>query len=104
MRQVPVLENIEEMRRLVGIEDVELREAIRGLRVGDLVRLTFLVGAARGETLLARITDVRDGAYRGKLAGMPAPAGLSGLHAGSAVVFAAAHIHSVATRRVAHAP
>jgi len=106
MRQVPVLENIEEMRRLVGIEDDELRDAIRGIRVGDLVRLTFLVGAAaRGETLLVRITDVRDGAYRGKLAGTPAPpAGLSGLRAGSLVAFAAAHIHSVVTRRVAHAP
>ena len=39
MRHTIVIENIEEMRRREGIDDVELREAIRGLRVGDFVRL-----------------------------------------------------------------
>ena len=33
-------EDIEAMRRQAGIEDVELREAIRGLRVGSAVAFT----------------------------------------------------------------
>ena len=51
-------ENIEETHRRAGIEDVELREAIRGLRVGDYVRITPLTGghSSPGHTLLARIT------------------------------------------------
>src|SRR5258708_6931518 len=40
MRHHIELENIEDMRREAGIDDVELREEIRGLRVGDSVRLT----------------------------------------------------------------
>jgi hypothetical protein len=45
MRHTVAIEDIEEMRRQEGIDDVELRKAIRGLHVGDSVKLTFLAGA-----------------------------------------------------------
>src|SRR5436309_2910036 len=44
MRNSVEIENIEAMRLLEGIDDVELREGIRGLAVGDLVKLTLLAG------------------------------------------------------------
>src|SRR5439155_13109464 len=40
------IENIEERRREVGIDDVVLREDIRGLAIGDLVKLTLLTDTA----------------------------------------------------------
>ena len=94
-------EDIEEMRRQAGIEDVELREAIRGLRVGDYVRITPLTGghASPGRTLLARITRIEGDGFRGKLAGRAASPPRRGLQVGSAVAFTAAHIHSVVKGR-----
>jgi hypothetical protein len=89
------IENIEEMRRREGIDDVELRAEIRGLRVGDLVRVTLTTGAKSVETLLVRITSIRGAEYRGKLADRPASAGLSKLRAGSPLAFTRAHIHSL---------
>src|SRR5216683_324393 len=74
MRHVVEIENIEDLRRREGIEDVELRNAIRGLAVGDVVKLTFLTGATpnAGETLRVRITRIEDGEFRGKLGSTPA--------------------------------
>ncbi len=74
MRHPVAIEDIEGMRRCEGIEDAELREAIRGLRVGNLVRLTLLTGVPQsaGETLRVRITRIRGDDYRGKLADPPA--------------------------------
>ncbi len=97
MRAPVEIENIEELRRREGIDDLELREAIRGLAVGDFVKLTLLTGSksSPGETLLVRITHIRGPEFGGKLAGTPASAGLSRLRAGSAVAFTAAHIHSL---------
>jgi hypothetical protein len=92
------IENIEERRRRAGIDDVVLREDIRGLAVGDLVKITLLSGTASlggGETVLVRITRIRGPAFRGKLASRPASASLAGLRAGSPVAFTAAHIHSL---------
>jgi hypothetical protein len=91
------IQDIEAMRRRAGIDDVELREAIRGLRAGALVRLTLLGGVPdiAGETLLVRITSVREGAFRGKLASTPASTGLSGLRLGRRLAFTASHIHSL---------
>lgn len=89
------IEDIEGMRLRNGIDDVELREQIRGLRVGDLVKLTFLTGASSGETVAVRITEILGSAFRGALAGAPASAGLAGLRVGTAVAFTAAHIHSL---------
>jgi len=103
MRHTLILENIEEMRRLAGIEDVELLEEIRRLAVGDLVRLTLLSGtkAPAGVSMLIRITRIRDGQFRGTVAEQPA-AGAPPID--SPVVFAAAHIHSVAKGRPARKP
>lgn len=91
------IQDIEDMRRRVGIDDADLREAIRGLRAGALVRLTLLAGVpgAVGETLLVRITSLREGTFRGKLASRPASAGLSGLRVGRRLAFTASHIHSL---------
>jgi hypothetical protein len=101
MRQPVVIENIGEMRRQEGIDDVELEEAIRGLRVGDLVKLTLLTGAtpSAGETLLVRITRIAGPAFRGKLAEGPASTRLSRFRAGSPVSFTSDHIHSIAKGR-----
>jgi hypothetical protein len=89
------------MRRRAGIDDIELRQAIRGLRVGALVRLTLLTGApgAAGETLLFRITSIRGGAFRGRLASRPSFAGQSGLRVGRTLAFTESHIHSLPRMR-----
>ncbi len=95
------IENIEEMRRLVGIDDAELRVEIRGLKVGDFVKLTFLIGTSSFETLLVRITSIRGSAFRGKLAEKPTATNLRKLGA-EAVVFTTAHIHSLHKRAEVH--
>jgi hypothetical protein len=99
------IEDIEAMRRRVGIDDVELREALRGLRIGDHVKLTFLTGKApsAGETLLVQITRIRGGAFRGKLVERPASVGLSGVRLRSEITFTTAHIHSLPEGRLTHA-
>ncbi len=91
------IENIEEMRRREGIDDVELREEIHVLQVGDSVKLTFRprLQATAGETLVVRITSIREDAFRGKLVSRPVSVGLAQLRVGSAVAFTTAHIHSV---------
>jgi hypothetical protein len=95
------IEDIEEMRRCVGIEDIELREAIRGLRVGDHVMLTVRTGATSpGETLLVRITQIHGPAFRGQLAERPASSHLSGLQVGSPLKFTTSHIHSLPKGRL----
>jgi len=97
MRKPIQIENIEEMRRREGIDDVELREQIRRLGVGDFIKLTLLTGRTpgTGETLLVRITSIKGPAFRGKLASKPAVPGLSKLQVGSPLAFTAAHIHSL---------
>lgn len=96
MRKPVAIENIEAMRRCEGIDDVELREEIRRLAVGDFVKLTFLTGQpGRGETLLVRITQIQGTTYCGTLARKPIQAGLAKLRAGAVVAFTSAHIHSL---------
>jgi hypothetical protein len=94
------IEEIEEMRRIAGINDIELRQGVRALRSGDFVRLTLLSGEEPGaaETVRVRITRVRGNAYRGKLADEPAARRQSGLHEGSSVAFTASQIHSLLKR------
>jgi hypothetical protein len=100
--QNPVeIENIEEVRRREGINDVELRREIRGLAISDLVKVTLLSGTTAFETLAVRITSIRGSAFRGKLVDRPASPNLSRLRAGSAIAFTAAHIHSI-PRRLTH--
>jgi hypothetical protein len=95
MRDRVQIENIEEMRRRQGIEDVELHEDIGRLRPGDLVKVTFLTGSASFETLSVRITSIRGTAFRGKLASRPLSTELGRLHVGSPIRFCADHIHSI---------
>ena len=97
MRNPVEIENIEEMRRREGIEDVELREEIRGLAIGDFVKLTLVTSTKSfpGQTLLVRITRIRGAAFRGKLAHGPASTGRSQLQLGSSITFTTAHIHSI---------
>jgi hypothetical protein len=99
------IENIEEMRRRVGIDDVELRHAIRGLRVGDLVKLTLLTGTTPpgAQTRLVRVTRITGSEFRGRLLDGRACPGRSGLRAGSRLAFTAAHIHSLPKGRLPHA-
>jgi hypothetical protein len=97
------IQNIEDLRRRAGIENVELREAIRGLRVGAFVKITLLAGeqGTAGETLLVRITSIRGDDFRGKLADRPTSVDLSGLRVGLALAFTGSHIHSLAAGRAA---
>jgi hypothetical protein len=92
-----MIENIEQMRLRQGINDEELREIIRGLRVGDLVKLTFLTTTmtCSGETLSVRVTQISGDTFLGKLADSPALPALSKLRRGSSVAFKTEHIHSV---------
>ena len=101
MRTVVEIEDIEQRRLRAGIDDVELRAEIRGLQVGDVVKLTFLTGATSFETLSVRITSISGSAFRGKLADRPVAPALSKLRAGSPVAFTAAHIHSLGKRGAA---
>jgi hypothetical protein len=91
------IENIGQMRRERGIDDAELREEVRRLKSGDLVRLTLLTGSAPfgGETVVVRITSRKGPLFRGKLVRKPAAAALGQLRAGSLLTFSASHIHSV---------
>jgi hypothetical protein len=104
MRNPVEIENIEEMRRREGIDDVELRKEIRELKVGDAVKLTLLTGAnsSAGETLPVRITNIRSYLFRGTLVKTPASTALSKLRIGSPVVFTTAHIHSIPKGRPTH--
>jgi len=101
MRNSIVVEDIQGMRLREGIDDAELREEIRGLAVGDFVKLTLLTrtGSYAGQTLRVRITRIRGSLFCGVLAESPTCRGLSNLRVGSPVRFATAHIHSVPKRQ-----
>jgi hypothetical protein len=98
------IENIEEMRRRQGIDDVELRAAVCGLGVGDSVRLTILSGDVPdgGETVVVRITAIDGAQFRGKLATRPVLKALAGFKAGLPLAFTADCIHSVVPERSTH--
>jgi hypothetical protein len=95
MEEAVAIQNIEQMRRLAGIEDVELRDQVAGLRVGDRVRITFLAGTGKAETLSVCITAIRRGTFRGELTASASSPQLAAVRRGSAVTFNRAHIHSV---------
>jgi hypothetical protein len=105
MRNQFEIEDIEGLRRRQGINDCELRQQVRGLRAGDIVLLTLLPGSAApgGEMVPVRITRVRGSAFRGELVRKPATSALAGVRAGSPVVFAATHIHSLLQGRPTNA-
>jgi hypothetical protein len=95
LKQIEI-ENIEEMRRQQGIDDVELAEAIRRLKVGDVVRLTFLTRVHSFETTPVRITRISGIAFCGIVQST------SRVRRGKVVEFTIAHIHSVAASSVKH--
>jgi hypothetical protein len=102
MRQTVEIEDIEEMRRREGIEDVVLRKEIRGLRVRDVVKLTLMNRAisSAGETLRVRITSIKGDEFRGKLVSDATLSGLTDLRIGCSVAFTSAHIHSLSKGRL----
>jgi hypothetical protein len=106
MSQRVEFENIEEMRRNAGIDDVELREAIEHLQVGDWVRVTLQVapGAFPGESLIVRITSIKGGVFRGKLARPGRCPRRAHLTPESLLTFTGAHIHSIPKKRSGLAP
>lgn len=98
MKHIVEIENIEEMRRQEGIDDDELRVEIRGLKVGDFARLTFVTATKTFETVLVRITSFHGSAFRGKLLKRPTTLGLRHVAAGASIEFTTAHIHSLLRR------
>lgn len=90
------IENIDELRRCNGIEDIELHEEIDRLQVGDHVLLTFLSGTNLRATLPVRITRICAGQFRGRLAAPIARPELLGLRLNGMVAFTAGQIHSIA--------
>ena len=98
------IENVDKVRPRHGHDDVKFREEVRGLRVGDLVKLTLLSATESftGETLLVRITRMQDSVFSGRLASQPTSACLAGVRVGSALAFTAAHIQSIPPRRPGH--
>jgi len=95
MRQSIVIQDIEEMRRREGIDDVELRAAINRLKIGDFVKLTFLSGTSSVETTLVRITSVRGDCFRGTVERERTSLGLARRRTMASVDFTSAHIHSI---------
>jgi hypothetical protein len=103
MRVSIQIENIDELRRCNGIDDIELHDEIGRLRVGDHVLLTFLSGTNLRTTLAVRITRIRAGRFRGRLAARPAQPNLLGLPTNAMVAFTAGQIHSIARPQTEYA-
>ncbi len=101
MRPPVEIENIEELRRLAGIDDAELHDEIRTLRPGDQVRLTFLVDgkAPASATVVVRVVSIRGGIFHGKLETRPAAVNAVGLKINSSVTFNKDQIHSIVRRK-----
>jgi hypothetical protein len=101
MSQRVEFENIEEMRCAAGIDDVELRDAVRNLQVGDLVKLTLrgTQGSFPGESVLIRITSIKGDVFRGKLAQTNRAARRTGVNEGMLLAFRREQIHSIPGKR-----
>lgn len=96
MRQDTIeIQDIEGMRQQAGIDDVEVRRQVGGLRVGDVVRLTFLASGGRSETLRVRIKSVRRPRFTGELESAATLPCLAALSRGTPVTFTGDHVHSV---------
>jgi hypothetical protein len=98
MRHPPEIENIEALRRHAGIDDVELHDQVRRLRVGDRVNLTLLDEDRPGAAapVVVRITSIKGAALRGRVVSSPCPLRLPSRGVGMLVAFTPDHIHSVA--------
>ncbi len=89
MRVSIEIENIDELRRCNGIDDIELHKDIGHLRVGDHVFLTFLSGSNLRAILQVRITRICAGQFRGRLATPTARPEWFGLRPNALVTFSA---------------
>jgi len=91
------IEDIREMRIRRGVDDTQLREEIRGLAIGDVVRLTVVTGPEPfgGATLLVRVKRIKGYRLQGQLVKRPRTSGLSKLRVGASIAFTTAHIHSL---------
>jgi len=99
MSQRVQFENIEEMRQNAGIDDIELRDAIRRLQVGDWVKLTVSInGSFPGDPLFIRITSIKGNLFRGKLAQPGRAARRAKLTTESVLTFTGEQIHSIPNR------
>jgi hypothetical protein len=89
------------MRCAAGIDDVELRDAIRDLHVGDLVKLTLrgAQGSFPGESLLIRITSIKGDVFRGKLAQNKRTVRRMGVNESTLLAFTREQIHSIPGKR-----
>lgn len=95
MRYAGNIENIEQQRQREGIDDVELREQIARLVVGDLVQVTLITGPRSFESALVEILAIEGETFRGKLARKPDSPALGKVKVRAEIAFAAAHIHSI---------
>lgn len=97
MRHPVLVQNIEELRRREGIDDVELRREIHAIKIGDTVRLTLLTEQRpiSSETVLVRITQINGNSFQGALVTRPTIKGLCTLPADLSLDFNRAHIHSL---------
>ena len=97
MRRTLEIENIEALRRLAGIDDVELHDQVRRLRSGDCVKLIVLSPDRpdTGAVVLVRITSIKGDAFRGRVVARTDPVRLPRRCVGSVVAFTPDHIHSV---------
>jgi hypothetical protein len=100
MRNLVEIEDIDKLRKENGIDDVELRDAIRELSSGDIVKVTILSAspASPSETVSVRLTRIRGNTFSGTLATRPATAKRLKLRVGAPLVFHSEHIHSIAKR------
>lgn len=97
MRQTLQIENIDQLRLRQGIDDVELREKIGQLQVGDCVNLTFLKGAQQGasKTVPVQIVRIVKEKFEGKLLKSLGSLGPTDLKVGSMISFRRYHVHSI---------
>jgi len=102
MRKPLEIENIEEMRRKEGIDDVELHLEILGLKVGDFVKVSLVTAATSCEPRLVQITSIRGSAFRGKLASSQASVGSSKRWLRTSIDFTKDHIHSIPHKASPH--
>jgi hypothetical protein len=89
------IENIEHMRRCLGIDDDRLHHEVARLQIGNIVRLTLRAGSRTGECVLVRIVTRRKQEFTGELTTSPTDPNLQRLTSGTLLSFTADHVHSV---------
>jgi hypothetical protein len=93
------IEDIEALRLQEGIDDIELRQDVRRLSAGACVRLTFLGTERPNQTLMVRITSIKESTFRGRLVQRPSKGAPSDLRVGTLLAFRSTQIHSIVNSR-----